>query len=410
MNPLNILIVHNKYKIPGGEDTVVEAESKLLREAGHKVIPYIRSNDELDSMGIIGKLSALLHADYSKRVYKDVTALIKREKIDIVHVHNTQLIITPSVYYAAVDAGIPVVQTVHNFRLVCPGALCLRDGAICTECIDNTKGLSNAKSHACYRGSKLQTHAAIRILTKNRKREIYKKINYICLTEFNKNLLLSANKLGNEIFDPDKFFIKPNFADAPNTIIPYQNRKREFVCISRLSTEKGVDLLVNAYAKYESLCNNEQLSPFTLSIYGSGPLEEQIKKQISETGSTNIILKGQKSHSEVLWHLSQVSALLFPTTWFEGFPMVLAEAKACGTPVITADIGNAGNLVEDSRTGIKYSSIDQLPELLLQWTKDESSIIHTQMSEASISEFESHYTPSANLSILEQIYTKVLSK
>lgn len=179
-----VLIVHNYYQVPGGEDTVVANEVKLLEDNGHEVILYTRNNAELKEYSKIQKLCLPFTSVFSFRTYREVKEIVKEKKIDIIHVHNTLCLISPSVYYAAFSCKVPTVQTVHNFRLLCPGATFYRDGDVCEDCVSN--GLKCAIKHKCYRGSLMQTSASFFILKINRLLATYKKINYICLTEFTK--------------------------------------------------------------------------------------------------------------------------------------------------------------------------------------------------------------------------------
>lgn len=203
-----VLIIHNYYQIPGGEDTVVANEKKLLESNGHEVILYTRNNNEIKSMGMLRKLLLPFATIYNPRSARDVKKIIREQNIDIVHVHNTLNLISPSVYYAAEKCGVPVVQTVHNFRFICPGAMLYRDGNICEECVE--KGLKCAVSHGCYRGSKVQTLILVISAWIHRATGIYGRMNYICLTEFNRQKLLLINKK-RRIIEPSKVFVKPNF-------------------------------------------------------------------------------------------------------------------------------------------------------------------------------------------------------
>jgi hypothetical protein len=205
-----VLVVHNYYQVPGGEDTVVANEMKLLQEHGHKVILYTRDNSELKTMSKFSKMLLPFTTIFNPRTYREIKKFIKKEKIEIVHVHNTLNLISPSVYYAALRCKVPVVQTIHNFRLLCPGATFYRDGHICEDCV--SKGMRCAVQHRCYRNSRLQTLACVINTKFHRMTGIYRKINYICLTEFNKEKLLQLNRPGNrKVITPEKVFIKPNF-------------------------------------------------------------------------------------------------------------------------------------------------------------------------------------------------------
>lgn len=206
----NVLIVHNYYQIPGGEDTVVSNEKRLLEEHGHKVILYCRDNKEIKDFSISQKLVLPFVSIFNGRTYRDIKRIIQEEQIQIVHVHNTLHLISPSVYYAAVHCHVPVAQTVHNFRLLCPGGTFYRDGHICEDCM--RKGLGCAIWHGCYRDSRIQTLVCVINMLVHRAMGIYKKINYICLTEFNKEKLLQIDRLGKGcVIDPDRVFVKSNF-------------------------------------------------------------------------------------------------------------------------------------------------------------------------------------------------------
>ncbi|MCD8197553.1 MAG: glycosyltransferase [Lachnospiraceae bacterium] len=205
-----VLIVHNYYQIPGGEDTVVANEKKLLEDHGHTVVFYSRNNSELKVMSLVQKLSLPFATIFNFRTYREVKKIIREQHIDIVHVHNTLSLISPSVYYAAFSCKVPVVQTIHNFRLLCPGALFYREGHICEDCVKN--GLLCAVKHGCYRGSKLQTLICVTNTKIHRMLGTYRKLNYICLTEFNKEKLLQLNRPGKkQIINPAQIYIKPNF-------------------------------------------------------------------------------------------------------------------------------------------------------------------------------------------------------
>ncbi len=204
----NVLIVHNYYQIPGGEDTVVKNEKKLLEDNGHKVILYTRDNSEIKKMNLFGKLLLPIISVYNPRTSREIKRIIREHQIDIVHVHNTINLISPSVYYAALSCGVPVVKTVHNFRLICPAGLLYREGHVCEECV--RKGLRCAVRHGCYRNSRAQTLILAANLLLHRATGIYGRLHYICLTDFNRDKLLTINNR-RKIIDPLRVFVKPNF-------------------------------------------------------------------------------------------------------------------------------------------------------------------------------------------------------
>ena len=209
VSKLRILLIHNYYKLPGGEDTVVENEKRLLEEQGYFVCLYTRSNSEMDGFSAWRKLLLPLTAVFSLRTYREVKKLIREQQIDIVHVHNTLALISPSVYYAALCCGRPVVQTLHNYRLICPNGLLYRDGHICEECIK--KGYRCAVMHACYRNSRLQTMTSVLALKVHRLLGVYNRLNLICLTDFQKRKI-------EQRFPKARIFVKPNFTDRKSVV------------------------------------------------------------------------------------------------------------------------------------------------------------------------------------------------
>lgn len=335
-----ILIVHNYYQIPGGEDTVVENEKKMLEDHGHEVILYTRNNSELNIFSKRQKALLPVSTVFNFQTYREVKAMIKKEQIDIVHVHNTLNLISPSVYYAAFSCKVPVVQTIHNFRLLCPGATFYRDGHVCEKCLK--KGLFCAVKHSCYRGSRIQTLACVISTTLHRMFGTYGKLNYICLTEFNKEKLLHLKQI-----KKDKVYVKPNAVTAAENVIPRKDRDNKFVYVGRLEEIKGIDRLLEAW-KYLGADAPE------LYMCGKGPLEEWCRTYIEEHHLDKVHLMGFVPNEQVKQLIGESKALILPTQVYEGFPMTIAESYACGTPVIGSDLGNTGSLIEEGISGWKF--------------------------------------------------------
>lgn len=337
----NILIVHNYYQIPGGEDTVVANEKKMLEEHGHKVILYSRNNAELKEMSKFKKLTLPVTTVFNPRTYREIRKLIKKEKIEIVHVHNTLNLISPAVYYAAQSMHVPVVQSIHNFRLLCPGATFYRDGHICEDCVKY--GLKCAVKHSCYRGSKVQTLACVISTWFHRMTGIYGKINYICLTEFNKSKLLELKQI-----KPEKVFVKPNFVESVGEFVPEEKREDQFVFAGRLDKLKGIDILFEAWKQMGTKAPK-------LVVCGTGPMENWCKRFISQN-DMNIEMRGFVPNEEARKLIAVSRALVLPTQWYEGFPMSIVEAFSVGTPVVCSDLGNAGSVVVEGVTGCKFEA------------------------------------------------------
>lgn len=389
---MNILLVHNFYKIPGGEDTVVANEMKLLEDHGHKVILYKRSNEELDDYHNFQKLKLPFQTVFSINSYKDLKKIVKNEHIDIMHVHNTVCVISPSAYYAAFRCGIPVVQTIHNFRLLCPGATFLRNGHVCEECI--REGIFHACKYKCYRNSAFSTLAISFMTAFHKLIKTYKKVNFICLTEFNKNKLLEMNVGKKKYIDPNKVYVKPNFTDFKSEVIPWNQRKTQVVYAGRLDSTKGLHVLFESW-KY--------IKDKNLVVCGVGPEESWCKDFIKKNDLTNVFMKGFVKHNDVMKIIGESQALILPTQWYEGFPMVLTESFACGTPVIGSIIGNVGSIIQDGVNGwkIDQSSIEDI-------IKKVESISNITRSTKECS--EKLYSPEMNYEQLMNIYKQILSK
>ena len=381
-----VLLVHNYYQIPGGEDTVVANEKKLLEDNGHKVILYTRNNAELKDMSKLRKLVLPFTTIFNPKTYKDIRRIIKQNKIDIVHVHNTLNLISPSVYYAARSCKVPVVQTIHNFRLLCPAATFYRDGHICEDCVKH--GLMRAVKHNCYRGSKAQTLACVISTKIHRMTGIYGKINYICLTEFNKKKLLELRQI-----KPERVFVKPNFVNSDLPIIPFEKRKNQFVFAGRLDKLKGIDILFKAWKK---LGNDAP----ELVVCGTGPMEKWCNDFIEKNKITNINMLGFVPNTEAKNIISNSKALILPTQWYEGFPMTIVEAYSVGTPVIGSDMGNVGDLIINEISGVTFVC-NKVEELCLAVKKVSTNIFEFSNIH---SLFMSNYNSKNNYNKLFQIY------
>lgn len=431
MKRQTVLIVHNYYQIPGGEDTVVAAEKRMLEKNGHKVLLYTRNNAELKEFGKIQKLFLPFSTVFNVRTYREIRRLIKKEKIDVVHVHNTLNLVSPSVYYAARSRKIPVVQTIHNFRFLCPGATFYRDGKICEECV--SKGLKCAVKYRCYRGSRLQTLACVISAQIHRFLGIYGKLNYICLTDFNKEKLLGLKQIS-----PEQVYVKPNFAEpfcgmeteqqisdtlcdsrkSADTLCDSGKDTNElcnsgksadsdadksraqkaarsgFVFAGRLDKQKGVKVLLEAWKRMGAKAPE-------LVVCGTGPEEAWCRKYIETNRLTSVKMQGFVENQAVKKIIAASKALILPTQWYEGFPMSILEAFSVGTPVIGSDIGNVGNIVINGVNGYKfcYNSSRDLAEKILAFQEIEPEKIMEYSRE--------RYSAEANYKILKRIYDRV---
>lgn len=381
---MNVLIVHNYYQIPGGEDTVVVNEKKMLEKHGHKVVLYSRSNVELRQMSKIQKLFLPITTVFNPKTYKEVKKIIRQENIEIVHVHNTLNLISPAVYYAAKSMKVPVIQTIHNFRLLCPGATFYRDGHICEDCVAH--GLKCAVKHSCYRESKFQTLACVLNTMFHRMTGIYGQINYICLTDFNKQKMLELKQIKSE-----RVFVKPNFVECKHEYIPEKDRKNQYVFAGRLDKLKGISLLFETWKKMGEKAPK-------LIVCGTGPMEEWCNEFL-RNNAVNIEMRGFVSNDETLKIIANSQALVLPTQWYEGFPMSMVEAFSVGTPVVCSDLGNAGSLVKEGITGCKFMA-HSVDSLVFAIKRCEGMCKYT------FEEYQKNYTEENNYRQLVMIYER----
>ena len=355
---LRILQVHNAYQIPGGEDVVVANEKKLLEMNGNEVFSYSRNNDELKTMNAFQKLLIPFTAVYSFKTYREVKKLIRENKIDIVHVHNTLMVVSPSVFYAAFHCHVPVVQTLHNFRMLCPAGSYFRGDRICEECSE--KGLQCSLKYGCYRGSKAQTFVSAAILKIHRMLGTYRKVNFICLTEFNREKLSRLNEGGKQIVDMKKVYIKPNFTFQEGISGEVQKAGDYFLVVGRVEALKGIDVVVKAF---------EKIPDQKLIVAGDGPMMAEMKAYIKEHNMSNVKFAGYLDKAKVQEKYRGAKAVIMASQCYEAFAMTIAEAYSNAVPVIAGNVGNLANMVEEGVTGIKfvYDSPDDLAAKILKY-------------------------------------------
>ncbi|MEA1989592.1 MAG: glycosyltransferase family 4 protein [Pseudomonadota bacterium] len=381
---LKVLILHNKYKIPGGEDAVVTHESSLLEQMGHLVKISYFDNDDIS--GLKQKISTGLNAVYSGKAKDQIHSIINEFKPDVIHVHNTFPKISPSIFYLADELNIPIVQTVHNYRLICPGALLLRDEKVCEDCV-NSKFAFKGIVHKCYRES--ATESAV-VATVNFIHNILSTwqnriSRFIVLSDFAKQKLKgSVLKLNDEHFS-----VKPNFVEDKGF---NHQRDNSFLFVGRLSTEKGIDVLLEAFTK----------TTLAITIIGGGPFEEQVVEYADQY--PNIEYLGFQPQEVVRERMQMCKALVFPSIWYEGMPMTILEAFSTGCPVIASKLGAMEELIEDHSNGLHFrvgDSSDLLAKL---------DLITSAMSVNARNTYLDKYTPEQNYQQLISIYQQVIDE
>lgn len=326
-----VLQVHTRYRQAGGEDQVVEAEKRLLESAGITVRQVIFDNAELrESASRAGDLRLAGSAIWSRRAERRVRAAVAADRPQVMHVHNTFAAASPSVYAAA--QGVPVVQTLHNYRMVCPAATAFRDGRACTDCVGRRVPWP-AVLHACVRGSRAQSATAMAATVVHRALGTFaRRIDaYVALTSFQRQLMVEGG------LPAERIRVIPNFLEPdPRTT---GMSRTGFLCVGRLAEEKGVAVLLRAAA----------LGVDRLRVAGTGPLAVQVE-QAAAAGHIEYL--GPLRPSSVIDELRKAIALVLPSIWFEGFPLTVVEAYATGTPVIASRIGSLAEIVQEGVTGL----------------------------------------------------------
>jgi glycosyltransferase involved in cell wall biosynthesis len=389
---MKILLVHNSYQQAGGEDVVFEQEKKALLRAGHSVVTYERSNHEIDELSTLQRAMLLTRIVWASDTRQEFARLLAREKPDVVHVHNTFVMISPSIYSACRDHGVPVVQTLQNYRLLCPGALFFREGQVCEECLEH--GLWRGIRHGCYHDSRVETAGVAAMLAVHRQLKTYEEMVDcgIAATEFSRGKFVEAG------FRKDKLVVKPNFVD------PDPGERTEVsdyaVFTGRLSQEKGLTTLLEAW---------ELLGNYPLKIIGDGPLRSRLESQAKNRGLANITFCGRLSRAETIAAVKGARFQIMPSLWYEGFPMVIVEAFACGVPVVCSRLGSMQEIVEDQRTGLHFAPGDaQDLADTARWAWNHPREL-TEMGRAARGKYESGYTAEKNYSLLIQIYEKTVA-
>jgi glycosyltransferase involved in cell wall biosynthesis len=385
---MRILSVHNRYLIRGGEDESREAEENLLRQMGHQVDVYEEDNKTLASLT---KAQALTRAIWSQSSYRKIREQLNQAHYDVVHIQNFFPIISPSAHYAAQAAGVPVVQTLRNYRLLCPNALFFRDNQVCEDCLGKKIPYPGVL-HRCYRESLPASVGVTAMLTTHRLLKTWtRKVNvYIALTEFAREKYIQGG------LPPDKIVVKPNFV-SPDPGVGSGNGGYALY-VGRLSVEKGLDTLLAAWKQLNG--------KLPLKIVGDGPLSDEVR--IATQSLVDVEWLGIKSMSEVHALMGNATVLIFPSKWYETFGRVAVEAFAKGTPVIGANIGALQRLIDSGRTGLHFQPGDAEDlALKVAWLVDRPESLK-QMRQEARAEFENKYTDQINYRILINIYERAV--
>lgn len=379
---MRVLIAHNAYQQHGGEDSVVADEAALLRARGHEVELFSAHNDDIAGMRRVELLKRTL---WSRPAADEMRRRCAAFRPDVVHVHNSFPLLSPAIHWAAAEAGVPVVQTLHNFRLLCPQAMLLREGRVCEDCVGRLPWRGAVRG--CYRGSVAQSTVLAGMLTLHRGLGTWqKRVNrFIALNEFCRAKFVEGG------LPAGRISVKPNFVDLPP---PAGGPREGFLFVGRLSREKGLDVLAAAAREAQ----------LPVTVLGSGPMSESLATEAL------LALRGAMPMVEVLAQMRSAAALVMPSLWYENFPRTLVEAWACGLPVIASRLGAMAELIEEGVTGLLFEAGN--PAALaqtLEWADQHPEEL-AAMGRRAREHYAVHYTAERNLQQLTAIYYEAIAE
>lgn len=384
--PLRVLVVHNGYQQRGGEDSVVASEVALLREHGHEVVLHERHNDE-----VAGMPRARLLADtmWSRQTVQAIEHQAATRRPDIIHVHNTMPLVSPSVFWAAHRLGIPVVQTIHNFRLMCLNGAFMREGDVCEDCLGTLPWRGVLRR--CYRESTLQSAALGTMLVLHRGLGTFrhKVTRYIALNEFCKAKLIEGG------LPPERISIKPNSVEWRS--MPDEAGRQGGLFVGRLTTDKGVEVILEAEAATPGGLQ-------ALQVVGGGPLEREVAAQLGPR------YLGLQPLDEVMARMSKAAYLLLPSVNYEGFPRTVVEAYCCGLPVIASRLGSMAEVIEDGVTGLLFNPADAADMAAkMAWAAAHPQAM-AAMGRTARQRYETRFSPEVNHGQLLGIYAQAIAE
>ena len=384
--------MHNTYQQPGGEDAVFRNECNLLTKAGHEVVVYVRSNHEVSDYVGVRQLALAKRTIWASDTREEFSRLLLREKPQIVHVHNTFLMVSPSIYWACRDVQVPVIQTLHNYRLICPGATLFRDGEICEECLEH--GIWQSVRHGCYRKSRPSTAIVAAMIATHRFLGTWSRMTdyYLVLTEFARRKFVSGG------IHPDKILIKPNFVDPDPG--DGQGERSYALFVGRLSPEKGLQTLLAAWARLNI--------PIPLHIIGDGPLQGELEACARQSHIASVRFLGSQERNQVVAAMKGAFCLFLPSQCYEGLPMTLIEAFACGTPVIASRMASTQELISNGCTGLHFTpgdAEDLASKAEWAWTHPGDM---AEMGKQARREYEAKYTSARNYKMLLGVYDRAI--
>jgi len=387
---LKIVLCHNYYRQRGGEDQVFEDEVNLLRENGHQVVTFIRRNDDINAVNLP---QTAVETIWNQRAANEIRRIVNSERADVVHFHNWLPLISPSAYWGAKRGGAAVVQTLHNYRFLCPKGTMFRGGDVCEKCLGRNYPWP-AIQHACYRGSRFGSTVVASTLAIHRAIGTLQKVVdvFIAASGFTKSKYVEAG------FDAERIRTKPNFLHPDPGV---GSGRGDFVLyFGRLSPEKGIATLLKAWELLES--------PIPLKISGSGPMADEVNATANRNAGIEFL--GFASDSVIDELLREARFLVCPSTNYEGFPKTIVESLARGTPIVAGRLGALSELITNGQNGRLFSPGDplDLANTVTDLYKNASSL--QAMRVAARRDFEDFYQAGRNYDQLIDIYKQAISQ
>ncbi|URZ03541.1 glycosyltransferase family 4 protein [Clostridium felsineum] len=391
---MKILIIHNTYKNYGGEDKAVDDLIKLLKDKNIEVYVYKKNNIDIDQYDKLNKIKLIKNSFCSNETIKELKLIIQTFKPDIAHIHNIYPLISPSVYKVLHDNKIKIVQTVHNYRFLCPNGLFYRSGEICTKCLEKNNFMSCIR-YKCYRNSFLQSLWYSLILKNGYKKGYFNKIDkFIVFNSISKKNMIRKG------FEENDIEIIPNYTYGQSKDNLRDTKKNYIIFVGRLSQEKGIETLLEAM---------KNLKNVELKILGDGILKEEIKNRIRKFKMNNVKLLGFKQGEEKIELIKEAKALIFTSEWYETFGLTIIEAFANRTTVIASNIGGISDIVEDGKNGLLFKIKDSKDlELKIKYVLDNKEKLEL-FSNNAYNTFKSKYSENVFYENIISLYRSLIN-
>ncbi|MDZ4294052.1 MAG: glycosyltransferase family 4 protein [Hydrogenophaga sp.] len=393
---MRVLLTHNFYgsSAPSGENQVYEAERTLLKNRGHEVNEFTRNSDEIRARGTWGAVQGAMATPWNPWMARAMRQTVENIQPTVVHMHNTFPLISPAIF-SAIGKRAARVLTLHNYRLFCPAAIPMREGRVCTECLDR-QSVAPALQYGCYRGSRLATVPLAANVALHRWLGTWDNHvdAYIALSEFQRERMVRAG------LPVEKVHVKPNFYPGKPVMVPWHERTKQTVFVGRLSEEKGLRTLLKAWALWGETAPQ-------LRLVGDGPLRAELQAQAA---GLNVEFLGQLPAAQAQAEIARAQLLVLPSECFESFGMVVCEAFAFGTPAAVSNLGPLPSIVQTRANGLVFeaaSATSLLAKVRAAWMQ---SGLLERLGLGARRAFETHYNEDANYQTLMKIYVQAMAE